>query len=120
MSKKTLIEIDGLKLENAVLSRGITMRFASQELGYSDWFLSNCKSRNTINKAAATGLSNRFGIQLDEYKKTEPEILKVMEEAEKEEQPEAVLESIAFDFEKLGEIIYTAVYEAVKKVWAES
>lgn len=104
--KSTLIDISGLRLENALLKQGVTLRQASNELGYSDWFLSNCKSRNKINKAATIGIESRYGIRLDDYK-DEPEEVK-------EEEPQEV-HADPIDYERLWKIFYTASKKAVEE-----
>lgn len=105
MKKSTLTEISGIRLENALLKQGVTLKMASNELGYSDWFLSNCKSRNKINRAAVVGLESRYGIKFDEYK-DEPEEVK--------EEPQEVYTD-PIDYERLWKIFYTASKKAVEE-----
>lgn len=101
--KKTLMEIDHAKLEHAITSRGLTLAYASTELGYHDNYLSQCKSRGTIGKAAAIGLTNRFGIPCEEYKKQdpvpEPEIVKVLESGGKDPDADGI------DYGKLANVL---------------
>ena len=120
--KRNLVEIDGKRLEKAITSRGITLSFAANELGYADGFFRNCTSRNSINKAAVIGLSNRFGIQFEEYERLpEPEVLKVMQEEIKPDDlgakklVEAISEAGFIDYQKLYATVYKAVLEAIVK-----
>ena len=116
--KRALVEISGIKLEAAIASRGMTMQYVSEELGYNPSFIANCKNRNQVNKAVIVGLQSRFGIALDEYKAEEPPaIVKALEaDPENEEMLQAItVEPI--DYDRLWKLVYTATLEAMKKAY---
>lgn len=123
--KRSLMEINGLKLENAITSRGMTLPYVSLELGFSKWFLNNCKSRGSMNKAGVVGLQNRFGIAYDEYKPDEPpEIVKELEappetpiniETVDYDKIKELLKEYQIDYQKLYAIVFKATYEAFRK-----
>jgi len=109
MGKTTLVEIDGEKLEKVVTKRGLSLREASEEIGYSRWFLSNCKSRGVINKSALIGLQSKLNVSYEDLKKEEPEIIKALKEEPKEE--------AGIDYERLWKVIYTATKKAMEEVF---
>lgn len=110
MSKSNLLQIDGLRLENAILKKGYSLQDASRKLGYSKYFLNNCKNRNTMNNSCVVMLDSMFGISFDDIKKYEPEIIKALEE----EPAEAVSEKAdCIDYERLCKVIYTATKKAI-------
>lgn len=114
--KRALVDISGIKLEAAILSRGMTMQYVSEELGYNPNFMSNCKSRNCMNKAVIVGLQSRFGISFDEYKIDEPPAIVKALEADPEEMLQAItVEPI--DYDRLWKLVYTATLEAMKKAY---
>ena len=109
--KKSLIDISGVKLEAAIRSRGMTLSYASLELGYSDNFLAQCKSRNKMNKVAVNGLQSRFGIPFEEYKyepepEPEPEIIPALQEVP-DDRP--IIDIIPVDYNKIAEIVAGAI-----------
>lgn len=110
MGKTTLVEIDGEKLERLISKRGLSLREASEEIGYSRWFLSNCKSRGVINKSALIGLQSKLNVTYEDLKKEEPEIIKVLKE-----EPKA--EETGIDYERLWKVIYTATKKAMEEVF---
>ena len=109
MSKSNLLQINGLRLENAILKKGYSLQEASRQLGYSKYFLNNCRSRNTINNSCMVMLNSMFGISFEDIKRDEPEIIKVLEE----EPAEAVSEKDVIDYERLWKVIYTATKKAI-------
>ena len=114
--KRALVEISGIKLEAAIASRGMTMQYVSEELGYNPSFIANCKNRNLINKAVIVGLQSCFGIPLDEYKAEEPPAIVKALEADSEEKLQAItVEPI--DYDRLWKLVYTATLEAMKKAY---
>ena len=130
--KTVLLDISGIKLEAAVKSRGMTLSYASLELGYSDNFLTQCKSRNKMNKVAVVGLQNRFGIPFEEYKyepEPEPEIIKALQEEPTPEQNNGNIIISNIDYDRLANLIAGAIdyqklcatiISAIKKVKEEA
>lgn len=117
MKTNSMVAINGNKLQNAIESRGMTMSYASEQLGYNRMFFTNCKCRGAMNRSAIISLQNRFGIPLDDYKIEEkPEIIKAIEEPVKEVVEQKVEQ---IDYERLWKVIYTASFEAFKKALEE-
>ncbi len=107
--------INGDKLRKLIEDRKLTNRQVSADIGYSSWYISNCISRGYIGTPAIKLLEKLYNIKYDDYKIEEPEI---EEEPVVETETETV-NQIPFDYDKLRETIYDAVYWAVKKAWAE-
>lgn len=111
-----MIDIDGSALKKELLQRDLTYQEVSVELGYDPSYTSRVIKRNKATKAFLSGLKLRYNIETE----------KVMPKApEKEAQPEQMALNLddqsgeALDYGHLKSIIYEAVYEAVKKAWAE-
>ena len=119
MKNSTMIEIDGQRLKEILSKRGLTLAEVAREMGYATGFMNNVCSRNVINMTAAKMLNMIYHVPLDDYKKPEPPA-----------EPESEFEQLTLnteqkqvepliDYERLWKVIYTACYEAVKKVWTE-
>lgn len=82
-------------------------------MGYNLSYIGNTVARNKIAPSGARMLEVLFNIRLEEYaKKQDATVEDVVEKTIKEE-------TTAIDYDKLYQIIYAAVYDAVKRVWSE-
>ncbi len=110
MKNQTSIKIDRDKLEKAVRKRGMTMADASREIGRNENYLANLKHYGTISKASMVTMEKVLNIKQEE-----------VEFCDEQEQPEELPAlAPALDLDKLYEIIYTAVYHAVKQAWKDA
>lgn len=98
------VKVDGTRLQTALKRRGITMRQASQEMGYADSYLSyGCTKAGHLLPSVVIMLEKLYGIKQEEYE--------VKPEATEEAKP--VVPS--FDMNELYKTIYTAVFNATKE-----
>lgn len=117
MARVVAIEIDGAKLAEIFRKRGLKMRDVSIDCGFDGSYFSHKVRENKMPKSAMILLQDRYKIYPSEYEldKPEPEIV----------QTELVPVMHTKDFEfsltisedtakKLHQIIYSAVYEAMK------
>ena len=117
MSQMKKIMISKEKLYEALAKRNLTSAEASRELGFSDWFLSNCAGRGYLTMPGVKGLEMLYGIIREEYEVCpEEEVTLTNDEVPKFFDGEA---DPVIDYEKLGNVIFEAVYQAVKTAWAE-
>lgn len=112
MGVKTMIQVDKAKFSAALKKRGLTPKEVSLELGYEQNFIHNSvSSRGRINKPAAMALKKLYNIDESEYE---------LVEYSPEESEEMPLEfkhnrelKIGFDYDKLYEVIFKAVSDAL-------
>lgn len=112
-----LIKIDSEKLRNAFKRRGLTASEVSQEMGYSRNFLSKHLANGTTTKTVALLLEKMYNLPLDDYKMTEPNPEPEQQEEQLPGQMTFQLPSVSKD--DLQKIIYTAHYEAMKRLFYE-
>lgn len=112
-----MVKIDGEKLYKEIKERGLTTARICRDLGVNSGYFSNAKYRGSIANLAVVVLESRYGIPRETY------IIK-----EEQENPVQVVEVVKekdTDFfsdenmHKFYQVIYSAVYEAVKKAWSE-
>lgn len=109
-----LITIDGEKLKNIFAQRGLIVGVVSEDCGFDSSYFSKVCANSKISRPAINLLSDRYKISYDDYK-IKTEIVEA----------EPVIENyrnfiISEDTAKqLHQLIYSAVYEAVKRVWSE-
>lgn len=98
------------KLSRELEKRGLAKATASREMGFCESYLSQVMQRGVISKVAARVLENTYNIRLADYelKGTAPTPVA----------PPAPVQ-LELDYVKLRNIIYEAVYSAVKKAWSE-
>lgn len=115
MPRCLTVEIDGAKLLDIFKKRGLKMRDVSKDCGFEDSYFSHKVRENKISKSAMILLQDRYKIYPSEYEldKPEPEIVHA------DLLPVEVTQSMEFVIsdeaaKKLHQIIYSAVYEAMK------
>lgn len=108
MSYTKLVKIDGNTLKKCIEKRGLTCSKAARELGFNPNFINKAVADNQINQPAIKLLEAVFNIKPEEYE--------IKDESEPIESKLEVAEPV-IDYEKLENVIYKAVYEAVSKAW---
>lgn len=116
MGSTATFRIDGQELKSAILKKGFNLTDVSAELGYDRSYITAACRRGAIAAPAAKMLETMYGIRREVYEHKEPEPVK--EEPKVEETPKPAA-TITISPEKLGQIIYEAVYMAVSKAWNE-
>ena len=97
-------------MSKTISYRNLTMVAASREIGFSDSYFATVMKRGVISKAAAKLLDNAYNIRLADYKLEEVPLEPVA--------PPAPIQ-LELDYVRLRNIIYEAVYSAVKKALSE-
>lgn len=103
MSRARTYPIDGNKLKNLILTTGITLAEASEQLGYSKDYIANCVRQNMMTRQAISLIGLMLNI---------PEELYVPKEAE----PETIPEGIAFTTEDYLAKIMRLLEEILQKM----
>ena len=67
MARNNGVAFDYVKLEAELRRRGLSMRDASQEMGYSRNYLSSCKYEGIISKPAVTLLESLYGVKPEQF-----------------------------------------------------
>lgn len=104
MKTTRMREIDGQKLEQAILKTGKSGAMLSEELGYNGSFFRNNIKRNVISLVAIKFLDEKYGIKFEEYAKAEDK-LEVKEEVPKSEEPTAEISTKEI-IDKINELVY--------------
>ncbi len=108
MKVREMIKIDGEKLRKEIQLRGLTITGCAQRIYRAYSTLNNAIVRNAINKDIADALEDLCNVPLSMYKIPDAE-----EETSNEEKTSGL------DYDAMYKMIYSAVYEAVKKAWSE-
>lgn len=103
MSRARTYPIDGNKLKNLILTTGITLAEASEQLGYSKDYIANCVRQNMMTRQAISLIGLMLNI---------PEELYVPKKAE----PETIPEGIAFTTEDYLAKIMRLLEEILQKM----
>lgn len=103
------IKINGQALAKILKERGLAVTKVSEEVGYHYSSLGRCINDNQMAKNMAMSIELRYGIPREKFV--------IPEEPEQVESELVPADPI--DYEKLGKVIYMAVYEAVRKAWNE-
>lgn len=109
MRTKTMVSVDSKKLKAEFEKRNLSMAEIAREMGRADKYLSNKIQKDTgeITLADSKFLEAVYSIKREVYE-LESDASETISE------PTPII-----DYEKLGQVIYNAVYEAVKKAWSE-
>lgn len=113
MAKMSERPVDWAKLEREFEKRGLNASEVAVELGYAKGYFSGCKYEGrSLSVAVKRMLEKLYDIRPDEYEvKEEPATVPTT--------PPPVIQSVELDYVKLYNIMYEAVYNAVKKAWSE-
>ena len=111
-----MVKIDGEKLYKEIRERGLTTVKLCKDLGVNSGYFSNAKYRGAIANLAVVALESRYGIMRDSYIIKEEDTAVQVVEVVKEKETDFFSEE---NMQKFYQVIYSAVYEAVKKAWSE-
>lgn len=116
-ARNLTVEIDGTKLRDIFKARGLNLSDVSRDCGYDGSYFSHVCRCGKITKPASVLLQDRYKIYLGDYEIVKPESEVVQTELV------PVMHTKDFEFsltisddtaKKLHQIIYSAVYEAMK------
>lgn len=113
MAHPVTTKINGEKLKREFGKRNISLLEASQTCGFEASYFSKVCRANKITKYAAHLLDHTYNIKYDAYKE---DGVKKEEVINKSADEFTITEEVS---NALYKIIYSAVYEAVKKAWSE-
>lgn len=116
MARNNSIDIDGQKLKKIFDKRGLKMQDVSIDCGYEGSYFSKATRENRMSKTASILLQDRYKIYPEDY---EPDKEVVTVEVATVETPKTEMVISEETAKLLHKIIYSAVYEAVKKSWTE-
>lgn len=126
MGVRSYVPCDADKLNDSFKRRGLTAQQVAQELGYEKQYFAKVKSRHKITCSVAKMLEIEYRITEDEYKplqiekeELKEELTAVKNSLARTEEVSAIVEAFNVVNNDLYALVYTAVYEAVKKAWAE-
>lgn len=113
MAKMAEMPIEWAKLEREFEKRGLTASNVALELGYARGYFAGRKNeKDTLPIAVVRMLEKLYDIRPEEYEaKEEPDVVPVA--------PPPVIQPFELDYARLYNIMYEAVYNAVKKAWSE-
>ena len=104
MNKSTMM-IDGSKLEKQLSKKSIKKTNASVEMGFCHSYLTWAIKSGSIARSATILLKKLYGIDFDSYK---------LITEEDTEASEANQKSFELDYASLNEVLYDAVFRAVR------
>lgn len=117
MARKTnCVDIDGRKLKEIFDKRGLKMQDVSIDCGYEGSYFSKATRENRMSKTASILLQDRYKIYPEEYEQDKEVVTAEVVTVETSKTEMVISEETA---KLLHKIIYSAVYEAVKKAWTE-
>ena len=109
MGEKATKKIDCDKLRKAMLKRSLSNSLIQKGLGREAGYMSKILRRGTMTPSSVNMLKLSFGIEPDEY--VVPNV------CDNSESMKSDIESSEFDYGKLYQVIYNAVYTAVIRAW---
>lgn len=113
MPSNSMMQIDSEKLSAILKKRNLNAVEISRKIGYNDYYISQAIVRGKMSKPTAVALKNYYNIDREDYE------LVIQPEPEEQAIIPAPVSPEPIDYDRLGTIIYNAVYEAVKKAWSE-
>lgn len=114
MAKRFYTKIDGQKLKAEIKRRGLTEKEISLELGWSQSYITDAIQRGMLRDSAILMLDKLYNIKIDDFvAEIEPEGVTEVSE------PDVDSRSPQIDADKLYDVIYRAVYSAVKNAWMD-
>ena len=113
MAKMSERPVEWAKLEREFEKRGLNASEVAVELGYARGYFAGCKHEGrNLSMAVKRMLEKLYDIRPDEYEvKEEPATVPTA--------PPPVIQPFELDYVRLYNIMYEAVYNAVKKAWSE-
>ena len=107
-----VIKIDPDKLTKEFEKRNLIKGDVSEAMGHNRNYMSDTIRRKTISKHAVVFLHKNYNIDLKDYEAVQEE-----KREERHKREERVLKDMTD--KQMYQLIYSAVYHAVKKAWAE-
>ena len=107
-----VIKIDPDKLTKEFKKRNLIKGDVSEEMGHNRNYISDVVRRRTIPKHAAVFLHRNYNIELKDY-----EAVREEKKVDKPKREERAIKDMAD--KQMYQLIYSAVYHAVKKAWSE-
>lgn len=111
MSYVKIVKIDPAKLRAELNRRNTTPSIASRAIGYNDSYITNACGKGSMTQVAVNALENIFNIKSSAYVVPDRPVAPAPAPP-----PPAPFE---LDYVRLRNLIYDAVYTAVKKAWSE-
>lgn len=108
----TGIKINSEKLRKILIQRGLTAGNVSYEMGHGRNYFSDSFRRGSLSRHAVVYLENKYNIKLEDYEAVQEE-----KREERSKREERVLKDMTD--KQMYQLIYSAVYHAVKKAWTE-
>ena len=107
-----VIQIDPDKLTKEFEKRNLIKGDVSEEMGHNRNYISDVVRRKTIPRHAVVFLHKNYNIELKDYE--------AVQEEKREERPKREERALKDMTDKqMYQLIYSAVYHAVKKAWSE-
>ena len=107
-----VIQIDPDKLTKEFEKRNLIKGDVSEEMGHNRNYISDVVRRKTIPRHAVVFLHKNYNIELKDYEAVQEE-----KREERSKREERVLKDMTD--KQMYQLIYSAVYHAVKKAWSE-
>ena len=107
-----VIQIDPDKLTKEFKKRNLVKDDVSEEMGHNRNYISDVVRRKTITGHAVVFLHKNYNIELKDYEAVQEE-----KREERSKREERVLKDMTD--KQMYQLIYSAVYHAVKKAWSE-
>ena len=107
-----VIQIDPDKLTKEFKKRNLVKDDVSEEMGHNRNYISDVVRRKTISRHAVVFLHKNYNIELKDYEAVQEE-----KREERSKREERVLKDMTD--KQMYQLIYSAVYHAVKKAWSE-
>ena len=107
-----VIKIDPDKLTKEFEKRNLIKGDVSEAMGHNRNYMSDTIRKKTISKHAVVFLHKYYNIDLKDYEAVQEE-----KREERHKREERVLKDMTD--KQMYQLIYSAVYHAVKKAWAE-
>lgn len=106
------IKINSEKLRKILIERGLNARDVSYEMGHGRNYFSDSFRRGNLSRHAVVYLENKYNIKLEDYEAVQEE-----KREERHKREERALKDMTD--KQMYQLIYSAVYHAVKKAWSE-
>lgn len=107
-----VIQIDPDKLTKEFEKRNLIKGDVSEEMGHNRNYISDVVRRKTISRHAVVFLHKNYNIELKDYEAVQEE-----KKADKSKREERAMKDMTD--KQMYQLIYSAVYHAVKKAWSE-
>lgn len=119
MAKIEKYPIDGKKLKREVILKGYSLTEASRKLGFANNYITNRGSLGWVPLPSVKLIESILEIPYEAYKLSDPEETKATDDTEKYiKEVQHIIHDVV-NLEELKDVIYNAVYQAVKDAWMD-